>query len=469
MTAELRNRGGQGHLRTLLWILAFAAAVAGGVALGAVRSSSQPVDQPVFVRGTLTYAWRGDPARVCAQAGLCGAHGSAIVHFDGYGDLTSQGRNGSLLLAGASATVRVRRDDPSAAPGECVDTISVEGIAVTLRRLSGRGYTAIIGGPLSAGRCAGPLASDTAGLRLAAKRLPGRNLGFDLRGNASFAAGPFSGELTSTVMLRPDTADQQGTLTGESSSSSSSSSSSGSPPHPRRVRHVLVEFATIRYRMTGASGALQMTFNGAPQPYCVPLDNCGTTGSVSVSVKRFSAGLEVAGVRVVPRHVGRRQAIADLRAGHLRPTSFGLSTTVDATIAETIAQAGAGTCLDTARSRIQLFVGGPFGTGRSTGSIPAMLLGAADSTDPLRTHCPGPSSTDIAGTRGPLGFFFQAPAIAQGSIARDALGSRQIGVSLAKPGRFDSPAYAGQRSGSLVFSLTLMNVRGGTRRERVLR
>ena len=467
MPGELRNLGGQGHLRTLLWILAFAAAVVGGVALGAVRSSSQPVDQPVFVRGTLTYAWHGDPARGCAAAGLCGTHGSAIVHFDGFGNLTSRGRDGLIVLDGASATVRVRRDDPSTAPGECVDTTSFDGIGVTLRRVKGRSYTAIIGGPVSAGRCAGPLASDTAGLRLAAKRLPGRNLGFDLRGSASFAAGPFSGELISTVMLRPDTADQQGALTGESSSSSSSSG--GSPPRPPRVRHVLVEFATIRYRMIGATGALQMTFDGAPQPYCVPLDNCGSTGSVSVSVKRFSAGLDVSGVRTVPRRVGRRQAIADLRAGRLRPTSVGLFSSVDATIAETMVQAGAGTCLDTARSRIQLFVGGPFGPGRANGSIPAVLGGVDNGGDPLRTHCPGPSSTDIAGNGGPLGFFSQVPVIAQGSIARDTLGTRQIDVSLAKPGRFDGPAYAGQRGGSLVFSLTLTSVRGGTRRERVLR
>ena len=447
-------------------MLAFAAAVVGGVALGAVRSSRQVVDQPVFVHGTLTYAWHGDPARGCAKAGLCGAHGSSIVHFDGFGELRSRGRNGSILLDGASATARVRRDDPSTAPGECIDTTSFDGIAVTLRRLSGRSYTAIIGGPIAAGRCAGPLASDTAGLRLAAKRLPGRHLGFDLRGSASFAAGPFSGKLISTVVLAPDTADQQGALTGVSSSSSSSSS--GPPPRARRVRHVLVEFATIRYRMTGASGTLQMTFSGAPQPYCVALDNCGTTGSVSVSVNRFSAGFEVSGVRVVPRRVGRRQAIADLRAGRLRPTSFGLLTTVDATITETMAQPGAGTCLDTARSRIQLFVGGPFGGGRATGSIPALLGGLGDRNDALRTHCPGPSSTDLAGSRGPLGFFSQTPVIAQGSIARGTLGTRQIDVSLAKPGRFDSPAYAGQRGGSLGFGLTLTSVRGGTRRERVV-
>ena len=95
-----------------------------------------------------------------------------------------------------------------------------------------------------------------------------------------------------------------------------------------------------------------------------------------------------------------------------------------------------------------------------------MLGGGDDGSDPLRTHCPGPSSTDLAGNGGPLGFFSQPPVIAQGSIARDALGTRQIDVSLAKPGRFDSPAYAGQRGGSLVFSLTLTGERGGTRRER---
>ena len=56
---ELRNRGTRRDLRRLLRIPALAAAVFGGLALGAVSSSRQVIDQAVFVRGILTCAGMG--------------------------------------------------------------------------------------------------------------------------------------------------------------------------------------------------------------------------------------------------------------------------------------------------------------------------------------------------------------------------------------------------------------------------
>lgn len=462
MRDELRKRGERGYARTLLWVLAFAVAVVGGVALGAVRSPSAPIDQPVFVAGTLTYAWHGDPARGCAAEGLCGAHGSLMVHFDGYGDLTSAGQRGSASLNSASATVRVLRDDPSIAPGECVDVIPLNSVGVTLRRLNARNYTAIIdASPISAGRCAGPLTNEIARLTLPARRLAGRNLGFDLHGSTSFAGGPFSGQLISTVVLAPDTVDQ-GALTGQSSSSSSS----GPPPRPPRVRHVLIEFAQLRYRITGASGALETLFAGAAQPYCVPLDNCGATGSLDVSVHGFRATLEITGTREVRRRVGRRRAVADLRAGRLQPGSPPLFSTANATVTEVIATSIPGTCRDTTRAQFSLLAGGPFVFGRS-GSIIGQLGGPNNGTDPLRTHCPGPSSSDVEGGAGQFDPFSGGQIVASGTIAPESLGSPQVDLVLSDRGRFSGAAYSGQRAGSLVFSLSLTRVRAGTRRELV--
>lgn len=442
------------------WAVAFAVAIAGGVALGAVPSRSVPTDQPVTVHGLLTYTWHSDPARGCAAAGVCGDHGSVIVHFDGFGDLTVGKRSDSGFLSGASATARVRRDDPGANPGECVDAISVDSIGVELRRVSGARYVARIDAtPVSAGRCAGPLGSELSNVRLPARRLPGRLTGFDLHGATSFAGGPFSGRLTSTVRLVPERSEQQGFTGG------SSTSFAPPPTHPHRVRHILVEFVNARYRITGALGTMTDMLSGAPQPYCVPLDDCGVTGSLALTVAGARSGLLISASRVVKRPVGRRQAITDLRAGVLDDVVPPTVTAVRARVAEQLVQAGVGSCLDTVASRPNLSIAGPE-LFRSGQSIPAKLIAPFDGSDPLRTHCPGPSGADITGSTNGFDPFGQAP-IGKGSISLSELGSPQIPLLLSDPGPFSGTGYSGTRSGSLGFTLRLTLLSAGTRHETV--
>lgn len=440
------------------WAVAFAVAIAGGVALGAVPSRSVPTDQSVTVHGLLTYTWHGDPARGCAAAGVCGDHGSVIVHFDGFGDLTVGKRSDSGFLSSASATARVRRDDPSANPGECVDAISVDSIGVELRRVSGPRYVARIdAAPVSAGRCAGPLGSELSSVRLPARRLPGRLTGFDLRGATSFAGGPFSGRLISTVRLVPDRSEPI-----QSSTGGSSSSSAGPPATPPpRIRHILVEFVNVRYRVTGAAGALQYAFTGAPQPYCIPRDDCGVSGSLTLTLSGVRSSLTISASRVVTRPASMRRAIADLRAGLLDINVPPLFTTAHARVTEQMVQAGVGSCLDIVSTRPE-FLLAELGFNLRGQAIPAELTGASDGSDPLRTHCPGPSSADVTGNSS-FAVFGQGPTLGRGSIALTDLGSPRIALPLGDPGPFNGSGYSGTRSGSLGLQLSLTNVRGGTR------
>jgi hypothetical protein len=432
------------------------AAVAGGVALGAVRSTRPPLHEAVTIGGTLTYVWHGDPGRSCAAKGLCGSHGSLIVHFDGYGELNARDGKGSLGVDGASATARVLRKDGASQSGECVDAISVDAFGISLRRVHvGHWIATLDAAPVSGGRCAGPLARDLARLRLPAPALRVRGLGFDLHGHARFAGGPFSGELISTLVLRPD-------RTEESSTSGGDSTVFTSPP-PRPPRHVLVEYARIRYRITGATGALGVNFLGDGEPDCVPLDNCATTGTLRLSVSGFGAIVQFSGDRFVVRRVPRARALADLRAGLLEVTAHPFPLLLNrSTTSETLIRSGSGRCVDTVVAPTNLLAGAGFGqVGRG---IRFELKDASDGSDPWRTHCPGPSTADlIGGSAGPA--FFFGTSFADGSLSTQELGVAHAAVVLRSRGRFRGIGYSGTRDGDVRFTLTLLGAAGGTRVE----
>lgn len=450
-----------------LWSAALIAGAAGAVALGsaAARPSSS---QDVFVRGAFTYVWHGDRSRGCAAEGLCGVHGSLIVDFTGFGNMASIGRNGSAALNGASATVRVRRDDPGAHPGECVDLVPIESLQIRIARARPGRYTATLGDlSASSGRCAGPIAGELRKSRLAASRLRTRELGFDLRGKTSFAAGPFSGELISTVVLAPDTIDQSsGTSVSTTSGGAGPSGAGKAPPPPRRV---LVEHADIRYRIAGASGALAFAFSGAADPFCEAFDDCGVSGSLALTLPSYENVVELSGSRTVSRRVGQRRALADLRAGRLALGSDqpALHSMPRAVVSETMTRTGDAGCAGTVRQPIALGIGG-FLFEAPAGALRA-VLGTEEGqlSDPLRTHCPGPATADVTGASNLAAGGLGLSGLAFGSLAVKDLGSRQLMISLRSRGSFVSPGYSGTRAGSLTFTLRLIRATGGTRRERL--
>lgn len=443
----------------LLWAGGTAAAAAGSIALAAVPPARRSVQQPVTISGRLTFAWHGDPARGCAVKGLCGERGSIVVSFNGSGVINGRGGGGQLSVYNASAIARVRRTDPGGAVGACVDANFTAGLGISLRLAARGSSTATVDAePISAGRCAGPLSRDLRAVPIRARRLRGRLLGFDLRGATRFTAGPFSGELISSVVLSPDTRNGYST-------SSTGAETSYAPPPPAPVRRIRVEYAQVTYGIFGATGRLTESFAGSPEPYCESLDACGSHGAVVVTVGGYRGRLTVIGTRQVGRPLSRSRALADLRAGRLGLDGTDLTGHPGVRIDELLGRADGGFCHDTIREPLTL-LGDVLAPGVRRGGLPLTLIGPGPPADPLRTHCPGPGGDEILG-----GGSFSSPlpqgALAAGSLPPGELGAPELTVELARPASFTGEGYSGQRTGSLGFVLRRMSVRAGTRVERV--
>ena len=205
-------------------------------------------------------------------------------------------------------------------------------------------------GPLSSGRCAGPIAQDLSGLDLPVRKTGGKLATFDLRGSLPFVSGPFSGALVSSVVLRPDRSEST------SESSSGSGSTRGRPPHK-----VLVERVTLRYRLAPLTSGLEIPFSGGPDPLCTLLDSCGTTGTLVLSAAGPNIPLTLTASRTVARRVGSGGALADLRHGRLGQPS-GFAQLHGLNVAETFFAADGSRCDASAQgSGAALSFGGPFG------------------------------------------------------------------------------------------------------------
>jgi len=388
--------------------------------------------------GSLTYTWQGDPARGCAAEGLCGVEGAVTVEAQGQVDATSFGRMTDINLFPETTTVRVL-DRESGASDECVD-IPPAGPSELLVGREGHGrLQARVEPPISSGRCAGPLAQDLAGVRLAVRSTGGRRPSFDLRGSQPFVAGPFSGTLVSTVVFTPN-----------ASGLSETSSSSGSlfpRPSPRKA---LIERVTLHYRVSSQPGALETSFAGEPDPFCAALDSCGASGTLGLSLLSPQSQLVLSASRTVTARVGARRAIADLRRGRLRLggiAEVGIGTQV----AETFSGGDGLTCQDSSSGdQAQLLFAAP-GSG---GGVGVTLVEQPQTQSLLRTHCPGPTDADVFGSvnRG----------VASGAASLADLLRPQTVVSLTNPGAFTGVGYDGSRGGAIGLSLVLVHVHGGT-------
>lgn len=397
----------------------------------------------LIASGSLTYTWQGDPARGCAAAGLCGVEGAAIVDTQGQADASSFGGMTNIGLFPTATTVRVL-DGESGASDECVDLPTNAPANLAIGREEHGRLQARVQPPISSGRCAGPLAQDLAGLRLAVRKSGGRRPSFDLRGSQSFVAGPFSGTLVSTVVMRPSSS-------GESQTSGSSGSSLGPPP-PRKQ---LVEQVTLRYRVSSLPGALETSFSGEPDPFCAALDSCGATGTLGLSLLQPQNELVLSASRTVQTRVSARRAIADLRRGRLR---FGAITGVGVgtVVTESFSGGDGLRCQDSATGGRALVQFIPLGARRG---VSATLIEPSGSVA-LRTHCPGPTDTDVIGNV--FGELDVIGGLATGAVSPADLLRRQTVVSLTNPGGFSGVGYVGSRGGALGLSLALEQIHAGT-------
>jgi len=391
--------------------------------------------------GALTLSWQGDPARGCADAGLCGYAGSVTVQPPEEADFRFAGGRpeggGSFGGFDQSPVVRVVRDGGA---GTCVDSIDTElfEFDLTARGASRVGVAlSPFASPLSAGRCAGPAADELA----SAVPVPT----FDLRAitrratvlrwpDGSFAAGPFSGHVASSLTAHLDRVRLE--------------------PRPRaaierpriparlRGRRVWATSGDWTYRVASLGGELDAAFQGGGD--CALVDSCGLTGLTALRLTARPQNLEVSTERsaLTPPRRTRSGALDRAALSFFGDAEF---TTPAASVTETVARPGATPCRD------QRVVEAPGIDAQRVGGRLVLSLGQAQELgyEVVRTHCPGPGQADVYG----------AGSLVTGSLPLTDLGRRRLTVTLTRPGAFTSFGYAGTRGGALTVALDLVRAR----------
>jgi hypothetical protein len=416
--------------------------------------------------GRLTFTWAGNPAGGCMAAGVCGVSGSLTLIPNRFGEIEAPSPlpEPLFLLLDPQAVARVVTDDADGARvSTCTDVVDTAvGVLVTFVP-GGAGAVFPRAGavaPPSSGRCAGPTAADLARARLPA--IPSGSHDFELAGRMTYDAGPFA--ITEDSTLKGLTwftslgIGPGGSGPGAGGSGGGPGFPSGGPPtgkpHPH---HVLVEHARVVYRIVAVSGRLKATFGGTPRPQCVPLGSCGVAGSIGDSLA-LSGAVAFYGSRRVRARAPARRALGDLFAGRL-----GLHSRLTASrlrlIASERSTGPAGThCEDTsAGTRLRSYSSrpGPLLARITIGPGGYASIGAG--VDALRTRCAGPSLGDVAGT--------PASPLAAVEVGIGQLRHRRLTLRFTRPGGFQTGAYAGQRSGTLVVRLVRASEHGGTRRK----
>jgi hypothetical protein len=202
---------GRGPVAALLAVLACTATAQAG---------------PLRPSGSVVVRWHSNPD-TCSQSGLCDRSGSLVWRPDPASAIISGlGGYGFVEVQTTEAVARSSREVEDTV-ATCIDRPDVLGEMVVgpartrTVRVSLRGAD-----DFSFGRCAGPLADDFLDAMPESKPVPAARLGkgalVDMRGRKAFAAGPFSGEVISTLVLRP------------SPDNSRSTSSAGTSPRSNR-------------------------------------------------------------------------------------------------------------------------------------------------------------------------------------------------------------------------------------------
>lgn len=420
------------------------------LAVAAVAPATAPADirYQQRVTGAVTITWAGDPARGCAEAGVCEISGSVTARARGEsGGETSGGNDreatlGSLHIHTEPGIARVLRGPPGAPAGACTDRAAA-GPAIEVDRVRGGEATILLapfGAPdevALAGRCAGPLASDLESAFLTAtveqRRLVEGFARIDLSGTRAFAGGPFSGEVRSTLAI-------------ERTSRRVRSATRTSQEVPGQLLRRRIAFQ-MSYDVLRPRGTLVTRWAGGPEPFCLALDACALSGMHTLRLRPGGAlgSLDVFALVPASRVRGRSRAavVAALRAGRIRPDSIELSFGGSMRGEATAAWAGGAVCRGETRTA-------PDVAGDVRGGALVLALGRGegfgDDEDPLRTRCPGPGSADFPGR-----------AMATGRIPLRRLGARRLGLTL-RGGRPATGAFTIARRGEIRLDLRLRRV-----------
>jgi hypothetical protein len=413
------------------------------------------------VTGSVVVTWHGDPARGCAEAGLCGYRGSIALR-PGTGSRLSlrvsngRVRDGYVFFDSGdgtqSAAVRVSREENGEPSGGCIDLYRDDAAFIFG---AGRGGIRVgfDGGGLTTGRCAGPPLADVLGQvparRLSRTRLLRGGAALDFSRRVPYAAGHFSGTLTSTLRMRigrPRVERLPYELRHPSL------------PPPRPTRLVRVARVHARYRVTGVAGTFSVAFKGLPAPGCDVLDGCGLAGTSEWAILRGDGTVLVeAAARVRSGDRGLSGALAAIRRGRGELSTIGFLTHAKGTTTTALSRDGGGSCRDHAGVRAP-GIAGSFGSRQLV-----LALGGREAypagSDLVHVGCPGPTEGDV----------LRAQPIARAHLPATALARRQLVVRLRGDGRFTTPGYSGARSGSFTLGLRRQSLRVSYGHRRVAR
>lgn len=430
--------------------VAIAAVVAAVVAMSSAPArADDSLNVRVRTTGVIAVIWHGDPARGCAESGMCGVEGSVTYRPIGEIDLelNSDGSTGFGLAEPEPAIVRVRRTSPGSAAGGCTDLLPMD-IGTHVDDVTEGQLTFVFAGlGLSSGRCAGPRPPDLA-LALPRHSATTRDIArrartLNLAGRTPFVAGPFSGTVISTVSIRLNRARVAPASELQQQFESGFGIDFDRGP-TRRFAGLL-----LSYRLQPLGGSIVSEFAGLHSPACQVLDACGVRGRSSLELKSDAGEMQILAVR---RRGKRKPSLGSMlgavRRGGLRAEGFAYFPRMTARVSEQVTLADGQTCTDS------VFADAPdVQVRRGAGRMAIVLTSAGDS---VRTRCPGPTEDDATHTE----------VLARASFALRDVGRRVLPLGLGTPRTFSARGFSGTRRGTLPLELRLVDAQVVTGRGR---
>ena len=403
----------------------------------------------VAPHGAVVVRWQSNP-QTCADYGLCDRAGSLswrpralAAAYETFG----QGRALDVDFVEGRAIARSARSTP-AGTRVCVDAVdgpvSMEGLAAR----GARRARLSLGEPpgLDFGRCAGPLPADfAAALPRSASFDPAaiaRKGGvIDMRSRTPFAAGPFQGEVVSSLRLR---------LTRTTNAAQPARSARAS-----RIRRAPLGTLAIDYAIDGVTGEARLPFSGAADAMCEVFDACGLSGTITLGGTDVAGHLRIQSARTLRR--GQRETVAGAldalrsrRTTRVAAQSF-FGDEEDApepvegvfAVRESAGFPGEQPCSDHSELHTT-----NLGVSPEQSGIHVVLGGSGgEPPDELRTRCPGPAGVDL-------------PArLVEGTLPLSSVGEQSPPLALRPPAAFWSPAFTGSAgSGQLDVRLCLIGM-----------
>jgi hypothetical protein len=287
-----------------------------------------------------------------------------------------------------------------------------------------------------------------------AARMTGRGGTIDMRGHAPFAAGPFTGEVVSSLRFRvKPTAEQQAV-----------SKTRAAPALAARTRPPF-SVIELQYAIERIDGEMTLAFDGTSDAVCEIFDVCGLHGEIAVAGNATPGKLRITTGRNLRR--GQREtpesALRALHAGKIRAafpeSSFGEGVsdytapppTARFDFTERSGMTDGSQCSDAGSFEID-GLGVAVAAAGLTMSLPRSSDGLPDE---MRTHCPGPEERDL-GTN-----------LAEGLLPWSVLGDSEITVRLTPGDALRSLAFGGAWHGG--YDVVLRRVSFEVRNQRPLK